>query len=788
MRLCILLLAAVSVVSAQSISSKLPGLTRQDGFLPYYWDTKTGKLWLVIPKLNEEFLYVSSLPAGLGSNDIGLDRGQLGRTRIVRFERSGNKVLLVQPNYNFRASSDNPDERRAVAESFASAVIWGFTVEAEENGQLLVDATNFFLRDAHGARQRLQQARQGAYTLDASRSAFYLPRTKAFPRNTEVEVTLTFTGDPQGRFVQDVAASPDALTLRQHHSFVQLPGPGYTPRRYDPRSGFIERSFFDYSTPVAEPINQQHIIRHRLTKDKPIVYYLDRGTPEPIRSALLDGARWWTEAFTAAGFPDGFRVEMMPEGADSMDTRYNVIQWVHRATRGWSYGSAVVDPRTGEIIKGHVTLGSLRVRQDYLIAEGLLAPYEQGKPANPAMLQMALQRLRQLSAHEVGHTIGLVHNYVSSAQGDASVMDYPHPNIGLKDGLPDLSASYTNGIGEWDKVAIRYGYAEFPAAQEQAELNKILADAYQRGLYLISDDDSRPESSAHPQSHLWDNGKDATAELTRILEVRRAALARFGENNIPMGRPYSTLQESLVTTYLLHRYQTEAAVKVVGGLNYTYATRGDGQLITRIVPAAEQRKALAAVLKTLDVNELTIPERILQLLPPAAEGFPRTREYFRSRTGLTFDALTAAESAAHMTAGLLLNGERAGRLIQYKARDAQNPGLEDVIRGLVRATFSRPAATGLAAEVGRTVDHVVLTHLLNLLIDDNAVPQVRAIVRQELANAMRNLSAADNHQAYLADRHKRFLADPKPIAVPRPTDPPPGMPIGMDDPYCNFTR
>ncbi|HET8967171.1 MAG TPA: DUF5117 domain-containing protein, partial [Candidatus Acidoferrum sp.] len=501
-----------------AIAEKTKGAQKLAGYFNLYWDAKIGKLWMEIDKWDTEFLYQSGLPAGVGSNDIGLDRGQLGATRVVQFARSGSKVLLVQENLNFRAISNDADEKRAVRDSFAESVLWGFAAAAEENGRVLVDATDFFLRDAHNVTNALRRTKQGTYKLDPSRSALYLPNTKNFPLNTEVEATLTFTGDEPGRWVRDVTPDPAAITVREHHSFVQLPRPGYKPRIYDPRSSFFGISYMDYATPVSEPIVKRFAARHRLAKKdptavvseavEPIVYYLDRGAPEPIRSALLEGARWWNQAFEAAGYKNAFRVELLPEGADMMDLRYNVIQWVHRATRGWSYGMGVIDPRTGEIIKGHVTLGSLRVRQDYLIAEGLLAPYEKGKPVSTKMQEMALARLRQLSAHEVGHTLGLEHNYSSSTVNRSSVMDYPPPLAKLAaNGSIDLSDAYATGIGEWDKVSIAWGYQDFPAGtDEPAALNKALMDGYGKGLRFLTDQDARPPGSSSSVAHLWDSG------------------------------------------------------------------------------------------------------------------------------------------------------------------------------------------------------------------------------------------------------------------------------------------
>ena len=802
------LFAEGAAAQGGGISERTKDAQKLKGYFNLYWEPKAGKLWLEIDKWGEEFLYQSSLTAGVGSNDIGLDRGQLGETRIVRFERSGPKVLLIQENLNFRALSHDADEERAVHDSFAESVLWGFTAAAEEGGHVLVDATDFYLRDAHGVTATLKRTKQGAYKLDGSRSAIYLGNTKNFPLNTEVEAMLTFAGDEPGKWVKDVTPDPTSITVREHHSFVQLPPPGYKPRLYDPRSSFYGISYMDYATPVSEPVLKRFTARHRLEKKdptaaaseplEPIVYYLDRGAPEPIRSALLEGARWWNQAFEAAGYKNAFRVEMLPEGADMMDLRYNVIQWVHRATRGWSYGVGVVDPRTGEIIKGHVTLGSLRVRQDYLIAEGLLAPYEKNKPVSPRMREMALARLRQLAAHEVGHTLGLMHNYSASTVNRSSVMDYPPPMARLAaDGTIDLSDAYATGIGEWDKVSIAFGYQDFPAGtDERTALNRILLGAYGRGLRYLTDQDARPPGSSSSAAHLWDSGSNAVDELHRLIEVRAAALKRFGENNIREGAPLATIEDSLVPVYMLHRYQVEAAAKSVGGIDYTFAVRGDGQTPTRIVAPAEQRRALQAVLATLEPSALALPESLLRMIPPRPPEYGRGREHFKIHTSPAFDALAPAEEAAQHTLQFLFNTERAARLVEFHARDAANPGLEEVLEAIVAATWKAPHPPGYPGEVARTVDGVVLYDLLSLAVNEHATTQVRAVASQEAeelrgwlgANKPAGDPAQQAHLAYAAAQIEQFQKDPKKLELVAPAEPPDGPPIGDEEDFGGFSN
>ena len=781
-----------------SIAEKTKSMELHQGYFNYWWDAGQGKIYLAIDKLELPFLYVNSLPAGLGSNDIGLDRGQIGDSRIVYFQRVGKKVLLTQPNYDYRAITNDPREQKAVNESFAQSILFSFSVEAEENNTILIDATPFFLRDAHGVADRIRKMKQGTYALSEPRSAIYIKNTKNFPKNSEFEATLTFIGGADaGRFIQTIAPSTEALTVRMHHSFVALPDNNYTPRNYDIRSGYFGNSYFDYGSDISEPIQKMVINRHRLFKKdpaaalsepvKPIIYYLDNGTPEPIRSALLDGARWWNQAFEAAGYKNAFQVKVLPDSADPMDIRYNMINWVHRSTRGWSYGSTIADPRTGEIIKGQVTLGSLRVRQDYLIFTALLSPYIDGKPVTDKMRTAALQRLRQLAAHEVGHTIGLQHNYASSYNDRASVMDYPHPNVFVNEkGEIDFSKIYTNEIGAWDKRAVLYGYQDFgkiSAEAEKAALDNILSENSKNGLLFIADADARAASGFHPYAHLWDNQADAVTGLDQVLAVRKKGLEQFGESAITNGTPLSKLEDVLVPLYNYHRYQFEAVTKLIGGINYNYSVRGDaGQIKPTILSNTIQQRALNAAVSCLSANTLVIPERILALIPPRPPMYYGVGELFDKRTGMSFDALAAAEALADFELGFLFNVERANRLVQNKAR-ANTLGWDQVLDAILEKTWYTKIPRGLEGSIQLQTQALTLTWLLGLAQSPEANYEVRAICNdriQLLKSKLASLAKTDLiHKAQYNYALER-INNPKDIVLPKPTIIPPGAPIGCD--------
>lgn len=735
---------------ATSIASATQGMKKYEGFFNFYYDEKTGRVLLEVDKLDKEFLYFASLSEGVGNG--GPERGQAS-SALAEFIKVGPKVLLVEPVTNYRAISQNADEQKAVENAFAKSVIWGFAPVAVEGEKLLVDLTPFIIRDSQNIATRLGVRRVsgpvsvpqpssggGTYRLDESRSVVYMENTKNFPKNTEFEAMVTFTGGSPnvnrfGGGGSSLAPDPSAVTINMHQSFVELPDGNYKSRRFDPRSAFGMFSYMDFSAPMTDPIVKRFIRRHRLEKKnpgnapseaaEPIVYYIDRGAPEPVKTALIEGGAYWNEAFEAAGFKNAFQVRELPQGADPMDIRYNVVNWINRtgAPRGFSSGASYIDPRTGEIIKGVVTLGSDRHRQDYLIAEGLLQPYEDGKKTTNAMQELALARVRQLSAHEIGHTLGFNHNFAASPKDRGSVMDYPFPRFSLKaDGTVDISDSYAKGIGAWDKRAVMWGYTEFPkGTDEEAGLEKIMQETLKQGFLYIPD----IGGNAHPTSHQWDDGANPIDQMTNIMKVRRKVLDNFSEKAIQKGEPMATIEEVLVPIYLLHRYQVEAVAKSVGGLYFTHAVKNDGQVTTRMVEPKEQWRALESLLGTITPEALALPDALISKIPPRPSGYPASLETFTGHTGPTFDPIAAAETAAGTTLSYLLNPERAARLIEYNARDAKQPGLMPVIDKLFEKTWKSSPLDGYKGELQTLVNNLSLKYLLMLAADSKAPENVR---------------------------------------------------------------
>ncbi len=788
--------AAISVQAQDlpSIEAKVSGTTLMEGYFNLYWDESAGKLYWEIDKLDTEFLYQISMASGLGSNPVGIDRGQLRGTYVFTAKRVGPKILLMQPNYRYRASSSNELERQAVVDSFAPSVHWGFDIAAVSGDSVLVDATDFFLRDARNVTGAISSRGQGSFSLDKSRSAIYLANTKAFPENVEVESMLTFTSSSPGGLVNSVAATGGAITLRQHHSIVKLPDNNFKVRLADPRIGTNGPTIADYSTDIDEDLVVRLVGKHRLEKKtpnlarseavEPIIYYVDSGTPEPIKTALIVGASWWNQAYEAAGFIDAFQVKELPPGADAQDVRYNMIHWTHRRTRGYSYGGSVMDPRTGEIIKGNVNLGSLRLRQDYLHGQGLIPAFDYLETVagdNSASVNMALDRVRQLSAHEVGHTLGFPHNYLSSTYDRESVMDYPAPLVEINAaGEIDLSNAYVQRIGEYDKLAVRYSYEQFPAgANEAEELAKIVQESIDRGLLFMAHNNNNFVGAGHQFAGVWDNGANLVDHLKHEIEVRRIGLESFGPAVIRNGEPHSTLENVLLPLYMHHRFQLNSAAQSIGGANYLYTLRGDGQTPFTIIDGEEQRDALETVLSTLSVDFLTLPESILELIPPPAYRFSQG-EPFPGRTGLLFDPLGAAEASASLSAQQILHPARMARLVAYGSM-GDYPDLEEVIDRLLEVTWNADTPnTDYQKQVLSVVQRVTADEMMTQASSEESSPAVKAVLTDrlsKLANRLERQRNASAHQSTVAADIRRWQQNPQQAMPNAALELPPGDPI-----------
>ena len=772
----LVLLAASAFSHAQilpTIEDTVANAELMGGYFDLYWDASTGKMYWEIDELDVEFLYQVSMASGLGSNPVGIDRGQLRGTYVLSPKRIGPRILLMQPNYRYRASSDNELERQAVEDSFAPSVLWGFDIVAETGARALIDATDFFLRDARNVTGAISGRDQGDFSLDKSRSAFYLNNTKAYPENVEVESMLTFTSSNPGRLVNGVAATGGSVTLRQHHSLVKLPDDDFAVRYADPRIGTNGPTIQDYSTAIDEDLQVRLVARHRLQKKdpnaaisepvEPIIYYVDSGTPEPIKSALIEGASWWNDAYEAAGFINAFQVMELPAGADAQDVRYNMIHWTHRRTRGYSYGGSVTDPRTGEIIKGNVNLGSLRLRQDYLHGQGLVPGFEylsSVSDGNSASVDMALDRVRQLSAHEVGHTLGFPHNYLASSYGRESVMDYPAPLIEISDnGEIDLSNAYLQRIGEYDKLSVRYAYEQFPpGANEEAELESIVQESIDRGLLFMAHNNNNFVGAGHQFASVWDNGDNLVDQLKHEFEVRRIGMENFSPDLIREGEPYSNLEYVLLPLYMHHRFQLNSAAQSIGGANYRNAVRGDGQTPFTIIDGDEQRDALNTVLSTLSVDFLKLPENVLDLLSPAAYRHNQG-ESFPGRAGLLFDALGAAEASANLSVQQLMHPARMARLVTYGSM-GDYPDLEEVVDSLIEQTWGAETPEDeYGQRVLSVVQRVAVDEMITQASNTGSSGEVRSVLASrlnELANQLEDERNPSAHQEGVAADIRRW--------------------------------
>ena len=795
---CFLFFIGFNTVTAQFLEEK-KDLQTYNGFFNFHYSETNGEIYLEVDKLDTEFLYTHFLASGIGSNDIGLDRGQIGDGVLVKFIKSGNKLLLLQPNQKFRAITDNELEKKSIEQAFAKSVLFGFPIKETKGEKYIIDLTPFLFQDAHHVSKRLKDKKEGVYKLDKTRNVIWLENTKAFPKNVEFESLLTFVGEPKGKKLLSVSPDANSISVMQHIGFVELPDNNYNPRKFDTRSGSYSMEYMDYATPIWEPIKKRYIYRHRIEKKQPelslsepvepIIYYLDPGTPEPVRSALLEGASWWNQAFEAIGYNNGFQVKMLPENADPLDLRYNVIQWVHRSTRGWSYGGSISDPRTGEIIKGHVSLGSLRIRQDFLIAQALMnKPFAESDDNYQPMLEMALARIRQLAAHEVGHTLGFAHNFAASPNNRSSVMDYPHPALTLKDGEVDFLNAYDTGIGKWDKVTVAYSYSDVPDGMDEKNyLGNLLNNAFANGMQYISDADARPPGSAHAKAHLWDNGTIASEELENVLALRKQAIENFSIDNIRDGEPHTVLEELFVPLYFYHRYQTEATVKSIGGLDYNYAVKGSQGIVVEVISKKEQEIALKSVLKTLEVEALLIPEEKLKLFPPRAMGYKRTRESFKSNTNAAFDALGAVSTASDMTLRLLLNPERANRLIEQQALSKNNLGFNDVLTQLIDQCFKIKTKSGYEEEVANSIQYRIVQNMINLIASTKSIAQVKAIVNKNIDDLISMLnsdkSTFNNQLVRELNDYRKYPEKFKSFNSPKIPD---GSPIGSFQCFKSF--
>lgn len=775
-----------------------------EGFMNTYYDDSSDVLYLQVDKLDQDFLYYTALSSGVGSNDIGLDRGQLGSTKVVRFIKAGNKLLLVEPNLEYRALSDNTLEKASVEQAFAKSVIAGFTIlDSDEKKGYLINLNPLLFRDAHGVIDQLAGSGQGNYQLDLQSSAHNRSRSKSFEKNILIDMLLTFTGNPKGYEIRSVSPDASRITVTQMHSFANLPDiSDFEMREFDARSGAYPFRFYDYASAVSESTAKDFIRRHRLKKKdpnaavsepvEPIIYYLDNGTPEPVRSALLEGGRWWNQAFEAIGYKNAFQVKMLPEDADPLDIRYNVIQWVHRSTRGWSYGSSITDPRTGEILKGHVSLGSLRIRQDFLIAQGLYnTPNANRTEEQSVQLEMALARIRQLSAHEIGHTLGFAHNFAASTNDRASVMDYPHPLILESSGNQfDFSEAYSTGIGAWDKVTVAYAYSDFgDGIDQKAALQQLLSDAEAAGLRYLTDSDARPAGSASATAHLWDNGTDLTGELYRILTIRKKASNQFNETNLAAHSPLSKLEDAFVPLYFSHRYQTEAVAKLLGGLEYSYAYT-DSKIPHKKVDRSTQEKALRALLQTLSVETLKLPEHLLERFGPRTYGYSRTRESFESKLGVAFDPLAAAETATHMTLKFMLHPQRANRLYQQTLFDPDQLSFQEVVQELLKSTIKAPKYKDPYSDaISEVVGWNVLSKLMSLSSSEQVYPQITEIILLEMMKLKTHFesSPTDPTAIYWKKQVERFIGNPTGFkSTSQSVRIPDGSPIGQEV-MCNFS-
>jgi hypothetical protein len=776
-----------------SVSPTVPAA--EERLLPIEFDAATGRVTLIIPRLGEEMLYLNTLATGLGTMPPLLDRGQVGTSGVVRFERRGPQVLLVRSNTAHRAEGGGEALRRSVEESFPQTVLASFAIKSEEPGRLTVDATDFFLGDVFDVAGSLRRGGAGSVRVDRERSFIDGAGTGAFPINTEVRAVLSFVTDDPSPTLRRVAPDGRSVTLAQQHTFLQLPDDRMAPRAFDPRAGLFPGTYFDFAQGFDSDYRQRIIVRWRLEPAdpaaylrgelvepvKPVIYYVDPAIPEPYRSAFIEGGLWWNDVLQAAGWRDAFRIEDLPAGADPLDARYPMIYWVHRQDRGPSVGPAFVDPVTGEIVGTVVRMDSYRSLVNHDIYMGLLSA------AGPAGLQIdaqefAMARRRQHMAHEIGHTLGLAHNFVAATQGRSSVMDYPFPLVELDDnGQLDISRAYRRSAGAHDTLAIRYAYTWFPdAASEAAGLRELVREAEASGLRFIADAYA-PAHHPYPSVSQWVEGSDMLSALERTTAVRRLLIDRFDERAAQPGEPLAVLNRRFAHVYLHHRYALAGATKYVGGMEFGYALRGENTPITAVIPAADQRRALRAVLAALAPAELHIPTRVAALIPPVPFGYGDDLTLIGSPGGAAFDPIAAAHSLAQEIVDGLLHPQRVSRVVTFNAQDPANPSLDEVLTALVDATWRAVPATTAASPqepaLRRAAQRATLDAMLDLAGNRAATAEVRAVtelhldrLRASLVQAQGGAAEDRAHRATaLRDITRYFAGEDDPDRRPRPT-------------------
>ena len=766
---------AATVLAASSLLAQ----SAEAPFIGVRVDQDRNKVLLEVTpdRIGRDFLHQSVLATGAGIPALGLDRGQTGGSVVVRLEKRGKRLVMVRDNWSVRADGADAAGKRGATEAFATSVVASFPIESEANGVVVADATTLFLSDTYGIAESIRRGQQGNARVDANRSWFDPARTKAFPKNAEIHSVLTFTVDNPGPALRRSAPDAAAPTFEVHHSLVALPdSAGFRPRAADPRTGLFGGAYGDYAQSYDQLYRGGQTSRWRLVpKDPaayqrgqltepvtPIVYYLDPAIPEPYRTYFREGGAWWNKVFEGAGWRNAFQIRDLPAGADPMDARYTMIYWVHRNQPGPSVGPSLQDPRTGEILRTVVRMDSWRSMIDYNIYAGLLPAAGPGG-LNVPVEQFVAMRRRQHVAHEIGHTLGMSHNYIAHAQGRTSVMDYPFPLISVDArGTLDLSKAYAPFAGAWDSLAIRYGHTWYAdAASEKAGLAKIIKESLDRDVRFVADQHADAAGSI-PEVTRWVEGKTMFDAVERTAAVRRLAIDKFDDRAIKPGEPMYLLNMRFAHVYLHHRYSLEGLVKYVGGMDFRYAMRGDGQVPTTILPAASQRRALGMALDALEPRELAVPERVMALIPPAPYGGDESFEWIGSAGGTSFDQVSLAGGLATEVIEGLLHRERAARVVQFSARDASLPTLDEVMTTIVDRTWGAAAATDAASQtLRRTVQRVVLNTLLDLSGDRQALAEVRQAAElhlQKLDERIAGLSGGAAADAALRAAARREIA------------------------------